>query len=87
MINDLLNKLSYHTHNLLIDFEQMPSALKVLDELDVLCKRRIYMGNCGWAKAPSCWFFHFLISDYKWYQLLKRFKEEEINLLPETIGY
>lgn len=87
MIENLINKLSYHTHDILVDFEQMPKLLEVLDEFDILWKRHVCMGNCGWKEAPTAWFVHLSISDYMWHTLLRRFKEEEINLLPETIGY
>lgn len=87
MIENLISKISFRSRDLLVDFGQMTKVLKVFDELDVLWKHRVFMGNCGWAKAPDCWYIHLSCSDSMWYSILRRLKEEEVELLPETTGY
>ena len=86
-MDNFLNKIVRHYHSLLIDYDQLALTLKVLDEFGITWKNRLRTGNCKLAKAPTCWFVNFTVSDEKWYSILKRFKEEGVNLLPETVGY
>lgn len=84
---NLLNRIIFHRHEILVDYSQLAPTLSILNEFDITWKERITFGNCGWRKAPTCWFVFMTISDHKWYNVLKRFKEEGIDLLPPTIGY
>ena len=87
MIENLISKISFRSHDILVDFGQMEKILKIFDGLDVFYKRRVFMGNCGWAKAPNCWYVHLSCSDKMWYSILEKLSEEKVELLPETTGY
>lgn len=45
------------------------------------------IGNCGWAKAPDCYYIYITLNDRYYFKFLKMVKDYGINLLPETIGY
>ena len=45
------------------------------------------IGNCGWAKAPECWFIRFNSTETNWVKILKEFVNREIKLNPVTTGY
>ena len=79
----LLNKVVKRRHSLLVDYDQLSLTISCLSSLDIF---QITTGNCGWAKAPNCYFVNFTISDEKWYNLLDEFKKEGVVLLPETTG-
>lgn len=83
----LLDRIIKHRHEILVDYSQLAATLSVLNEFEITWKETVTFGKCGWAKAPTCWFVFMTISDHKWYKVLKRFKEEGIDLLPPTIGY
>ena len=86
-MNTILNKVTFSKHSLLIDFSDLATMMSILDSYDLTWKKRIYFGNCGWAKAPNCWFVIFRCSDYVWYKMLVKMKECKITLLPEYVGY
>lgn len=75
--------------NLLISEVQILGTLKILNDLGITQSviTDFNLGNCRWAKAPDCWFISFRCRDKKWYNILKKLKEEGIMLLPETTGY
>lgn len=84
---DFFNKVSFHKHEILVDYSQLALTLKVLDEFDITLNRKMTMGNCCWKKAPKCWFIGMTISNKEWYGVLKRLKEERVIILPPYIGY
>ena len=45
------------------------------------------IGNCGWQKAPDCYYVLVTLNDKYYNIFLKNIKERNIELLPETIRY
>lgn len=72
-----------------IDKSELVTVLEVLNKHEITYAdlANLKMGNCGWAKAPNCWFIMFSANDRTWYQILKEFKVKNITLLPETVRY
>ena len=72
---------------ILIDESEVTKTILVLQEFGININDTIAVGNCGWAKAPKCWFIVAHINDKTWYKILQKIKDAEITLLPETTGY
>lgn len=70
--------------SILVDESELVDMLKILDKLDV---GPICMGNCGWQKAPDCWYVDFQAFDETYYNILEEMVENEVHMLPETTGY
>lgn len=85
---DLLKKVTGKTRQILVDRSQVCDILDIM-ELDCdIPSSSIHVGNCGWKKAPNCYFIHTCwISDEKWFNCLREFNRKGITLLPETTGY
>jgi len=49
--------------------------------------QNLHIGNCGWAKAPTCWYISFEVPDRMWYKILQNLAVRGVTILPETIGY
>ena len=76
--------------HMLVDASELTKALQVLNKLNISClpsEGNMKVGNCGWAKAPDCWFITFNATNRKYVDILKEFKKNNIHLLPETTGY
>ena len=87
MLKDVLFGKYRH---LLVDASELTKALQVLSKNHVTClplDGNLKVGNCGWAKAPDCWFVTFTVNNKKYVEILKEFKKNNISLLPETTGY
>jgi hypothetical protein len=82
--------LFFNERDILVDEIQLTKVIKILDNNGLTWESpfaHLRMGNCGWKKAPSCWFVNLYCTDGKWARVLKEFKENGIHLLPETTGY
>lgn len=83
----ILNKITFRRHELLIDVSDLTTMMKLLDDHNFTGRRKVIFGNCGWGKAPNCWYVIFTCNDKEWYEMLPEMKERKITLLPEYIGY
>ena len=84
-IYDFLNKMTFKEHELLIDVTNVAKTLEVVNKY--IDPWKVTTANCGWAKAPHCWFVYFKCSDEKWYRILQGLKNKNIELYPPYIGY
>lgn len=83
MANILFRKF----RSILIDESDVTKTILILQEFDINIDGNIHVGNCGWAKAPTCWFINAYINDKTWYQVLQKIAAANIELLPPTTGY
>ena len=84
-IYDILNKITFENHELLIDVTDVSKTLEIVNKH--IDPRKVVTANCGWGKAPHCWFVHFRCNDDKWYDILRELKRNDVALLPPYIGY
>lgn len=75
--------------NILVDFEDLANVLNILDKHDLTWQylADLKIGNCGWKKAPNCWFVHVRATNKTWISVLRSIKQNNITLLDETTGY
>ena len=67
----------------------------LVDEKDVLAMNKLLQdlgykyrsGNCGWALAPTCWFYFVNLKNKEYVTLLQNLAKSNIKLLPPTTGY
>lgn len=48
---------------------------------------RFQVGNCGWAKAPDCWYVVCTLAIWRYDKAMKMLAEAGIEILPPTTGY
>ncbi len=71
---NILNKIIYKRHELILNEENVIEALRVIQNTcnSILSKMNCSMmvGNCGWADDREKWFIHFTCSDEEWDALI-----------------
>ena len=45
------------------------------------------IGNCGWLKAPDCYFIAFTATLKQYASIMEDLNNKEIKILPESVGY
>lgn len=45
------------------------------------------IGNCGWMKAPNCYFVAFASTLKQYAAIMEDLNNKEIKILPESVGY
>lgn len=81
MLNNIFKKDRY----LLVDLKQIQTALTVLKVCDYT---KATVCNCGWAKAPSCYFMRITVTDKKYNYICRMMKKYGVDLLDEkVVGY
>ena len=70
---------------ILVNEDMVQKALVVLNDHGIFTNLSI--SNCGWAKAPDCWFIHCDASEETWVSVLEDFVKDGVKILPETTGY
>ena len=86
-IYKILNRITFRRHELLIDVSDLTTMMKILNNHNLTNRQKVIFGNCGWGKAPNCWFILFRCNDKDWYEMLPEMKESKVTLLPEYVGY
>ena len=93
----MLEQMFCKRRSILVDYSQLNVALKALDEvqnerinklggLSPIDFFDLHVANCGWKKAPDCWFISWHATEKTWYRCLHAFKKYGVYLLPETTG-
>ena len=73
---------------ILVDIEQIEEVIKVLNRYN--CDKSLKIGNCGWEKAPNCYYVIFNVNDDEvdLECLIDYMRNRGIVFLPEsTTGY
>ena len=45
------------------------------------------IGNCGWAKAPNCYFVAFYATRDQYIKTMENLNDKHVKILPESTGY
>jgi hypothetical protein len=45
------------------------------------------IGNCGWAKAPNCYFVAFYATRDQYVKTMENLNDKHVKILPESTGY
>ncbi len=75
----------------LVDISDIEKVLKVLQEYGLaesMIPTNLRIGNCGWGKAPNCYYVSLMISLEEIENVVKSMRESDITFLPEsTTGF
>ena len=75
----------------LVDISDIEKVLKVLQEYGLAestIPTNLRIGNCGWAKAPNCYYVSLIIPLEEVENVVKSMRESNITFLPEsTTGF
>ena len=70
---------------LLVNLNQIQTALTVLKECGYI---KATVCNCGWAKAPLCYFMRVSVTDKQFEDICRKMNKYGVKLLDDkTVGY
>lgn len=85
----LKNIIGRERRRILVDKSNVGDILEIIYKLGLQNDGLINLaiGNCGWAKAPDCYYIYVTLNDRYYYKFMRYVKDNDIELLPETTGF
>lgn len=74
----------YKERKFLVDAKDVLETVRVIQRFRWIPSAEV--GNCGWAKAPDCWFVYFRCTDKTYAKILAAIYNKGIKLLSDLVG-